>query len=172
MQNIKVPKSVAEQLSNNERVIGKVSSGGVDYYATDQRLLRFTGPSRYRELGYVQPSITFIKSGIAGTIGTILVILLSLAIIVVPHWATSLENVRPLHFSAYLLCYIIGIAFSLMALIVFYGRYQITAPGFDKNDLRCWRLQRYRWFSGNTVRFAKLIKERSDEARRLEERRD
>lgn len=164
MQIIKVPKSVAEQLSNDERVIGKVSSGGVDYYATDQRLLRFTGPSRYQELDYAQLSITFIKGGIVGTIGSILVILLSLAIIVFPHWAISPENVRPLHFSVYLLCYIIGISFILMALIVFYGRYQISAPGFDKNEFRRWRIQRYRWGSGNADKFAKIVKERSGRA--------
>ena len=172
MQDIKVPKSVAEQLSNDERVIGKVSSGGVDYYATDQRLLRFTGPSQYLELDYAQLSITFFKGGIVGLIGSILIILISLALIAVPHLATSPDNVRPLHFSVYLLCYIIGISFILMALIVSRDRYQITVPGFDKNDLRRWRLRRYRLFSGNTVRFAKLIKERSDEARRLEEKRD
>ena len=172
MQDIKVPKSVAEQLSNDERVIGKVSSGGVDYYATDQRLLRFTGPSQYLELDYAQLSITFIKGGVVGVFGSILLILISLAIIVVPHLATSPENVRPLHFSVYLLCYIIGISFILVAFIATRDRYQISDPSFDKNELRSWRLRRYRWFSGSTVRFAKLIKERSDEARRLEERRD
>jgi len=172
MQNIKVPESVAKQLSSDESVIGKDTNGGADFYATDRRLLRFTSPSQYRELDYAQLSITFIKGGIVGTIGSILVIFMSLAIIALPILATTSGDVRPLHFSVYILCYIIGISFILMALIVFYGRYQITAPGFDKNDLRRWRLGRYRWFSGNTVRFAKLIKERSDEARRLEERRD
>ncbi|OGO04164.1 MAG: hypothetical protein A2Y60_02980 [Chloroflexi bacterium RBG_13_54_9] len=45
MAKIKVPEPVKERLSEDEEVIGKVSSGSgfriVDYYATNRRVLRF-----------------------------------------------------------------------------------------------------------------------------------
>jgi len=68
MEHIKVPKWVEEQLLDGEKAVSKISSGSrlnmVDYFATDKRLLRFSGKSDCEVLEYSKASITFKKYGL------------------------------------------------------------------------------------------------------------
>ncbi len=163
MQNIEVPKSIKGKLSKDEAIIGKISSGGADYYATDERLLRFKSVSDYQALKYPQISITFTKYGIGTRIGQIFIILLGLYFIAIGI-ASFIDPDLSAPFGAKLLFFVMGIGAITVALVLGYAHYQIAAPGFDKNELKRWRIQRYRWGSGNADEFAKLVKERSDNA--------
>lgn len=169
MENIKAPKSVEAQLSKEERVIGKISSGKADYYATDKRLLRFKSEADYHVLEYPQVSITFMKYGMGWKLFRVFAVLfglLSFGLGVLGFIGPTTHNgTTTMHwgapFGVSLLLWVIGLGCIAMGLLLMYAYYQIKAPGIEGKELKRWRIQRHRWGSANADRFAKIVEERS-----------
>jgi hypothetical protein len=173
MGNMKIPKWVEEQLLEGEEVISKISSGSrlnmVDYYATDKRLLRFSGKTDYEVLEYDKLSIAFTKYGLATGIFRIFSLLfglfcISLGILtfVGPTFHTGTSTLRTkAPFEVSLLFCGIGFFVILAAIGGRYGYYQIEEQGVDSKELKKWRIGRTRWGGGKVDRFAKVVEERS-----------
>jgi len=119
-------------------------------------------------LEYDKVSITFTKYGLGTTIFRIFAVLFGLFCISLGifsylgpeyHVGTTLIRTKaPFAFSLLLLG--LGLIVIVAALWGRYGYYQIDYPGFDKKDLKNWRIMRNRWFSGKADRFAEIMKER------------
>lgn len=169
MESIEIPKWVEGQLLEGEKVISRLSHGMADYYATDKRLLRFTGKSNCRALEYGKMSITFVRYGLGWSIfRTFSVIFGSLCIgfgilgfigptthsgTTVMHWGAPFEYV--------LLLWGVGLFCILLPLNSRYAYYQIKGAGLYTQDLKKWQIVRNRWGAGNVDRFADIVKERS-----------
>lgn len=173
MDNVKVPKWVEQQLSKGEKVISTISTGGrlnlADYYATNKRLLRFTGKSNYDVLEFEKTSIILKKYGLGSSILRIFGVLfglfcISLGILTyvgptIRTGSTTLNLRAPFSFT--LLSCGIGLFVIFIVLWGRYAYYQIECPGFDNKDLKKWRIERPRWGAGKIDRFAETIKERT-----------
>ncbi len=160
MVNIKnIPSSVAEHLSEEEVVIGKINNAGTDYFATNKRLLRFGlrigSPPDFRTLEYKQMSIVFMKYG--GVWNLLRGVLIFIAIYALVADITLFDEIPIMGSVAIWLAVLFVI---LSALVFIYGYYQIRAPDIDNNDLRKWRLPKYRYGSGSTDRFVETVKQK------------
>lgn len=165
MENIKVPKSVEEKLLEGERVVGKISNGGADFYATDKRLLRFTSASDYWVLEYSQiSSIKLTKHVIRLTIFRLLAAILGLYFIAIGINSFIDPDMISTPFGAKILLFVIGAAAIIFAIISDVSYYQITAPDFDNKDYRRWRLQQFCLTARNVKKFLKLIEEKRNPA--------
>ena len=169
MENIEIPKWVEGQLLEGEKVISRLSHGMADYYATDKRLLRFTGKSNCRALEYGKMSITFVRYGLGWSIFRTFAVIFGLLCIglgilgfVGPTFysGTTIYHTQA-PFEYVLLFWGIGLFCILVPLNSRYGYYQIKGVGIFTQDLKKWQIVRNRWGAGNIDRFVKIVKEGS-----------
>jgi len=178
MAKIKVPESVKERLSEDEEVIGKVSSASgftaVDYYATNKRVLRFalSGwwylligvfyvliPKSYRgAIEYSRISKVTLKEHhpkwqvILGLILGLPFIVVGIGVLFVPSAAGAFFILLGL-FSIGMLC---GIKQAF---------YQFEIVGFSEQQMEDWRIVRPMFGFGRLKKqadeFAKMVEERA-----------
>ena len=152
MSDIKIPDWLRGHLQDGETVLAKVSIGMSDVYATDSRLIRFSGKSRSEVLEYDTVSVRFEKFGGIWHVARAVLILTGLLAFAIPF----LSGMEP----PTLVCLFFGPLGVIAGLTYRYGYYQIDSPEFDSRDRRRWRVGRLRWGAGSVERFARIVEER------------
>jgi hypothetical protein len=171
MAQVKVPKSVKEQIAADEEVIGKLSINA-DYYATNKRLLffkrseawiaffglwgllaqkKYGGDIEYSKISDItlkkhRPKPQFIAGLIIGV-----------PLLISSLWFFSLPETAPIGVIALVLA-----LFALIALCIPKRTYyQIEGSTLSEKDMKKWRLPRFRAGGKRVDQFVEIIKERA-----------
>ena len=166
-----VPGWVRAQLLDGESVLAKASAGHVDYYATDRRVLRFTGKSNCEAARYSDVSITLRRRGWGWQLYRLFAVAFSVAVAalgVLVLWGPTIGD------TDYAGPPLIALAFFGLAAFLFWimlnfvhKYYQMSIGREDNGTTDKWRIQRPRFALGNPAldRFAAIVEERSRTSR-------
>lgn len=171
----RVPKSVEDELMENENIIGKARGiSRADFIATDRRVIRFGGlggKSRYSSIEYEKISIKLLRHNMRINIGRVMLaalgfILITMAIVML--WGpTTHDNGTTTNWGgppALAVIALIAAAVCFWFVVKFYRFYQIESPGMHKKELLKWRIQRPRWGASKEDEFARIVREGIDRA--------
>jgi hypothetical protein len=167
MASVAVPGWVRAQLLDGESVLAKASGSFADYYATDRRLLRFTGKSNCEATRYSDVSITLRRHGWGWHLLGLFAVAFSVAVAalgVLMLWGPTIGD-TDYSGPPILALVMFGLAASLVWVTInfAYRYYQISIWREDKGTPDNWRFPRPRFALGNPAldRFAAIVEERS-----------
>ena len=167
MPEVKAPRWVEKNLLIGEKVIAMYSTDRADFYATDKRLLRFSGKSKYRALEYNNLTIQLIKHGLRRIISGVMLFIVGIICIIFGILGYIGPRIylggHPTNFNApfeiVLLFMGIGVFGIVMAFLMQTCYYQIESPDIAKYDMENWRILPYLLFNRQKPHnFAKVIK--------------
>jgi hypothetical protein len=164
LDKISVPQSVQKQLSPGEDVVGKLASRGADYYATNGRLLRFTGESHYQSLEYSTLSVNSVSYGariaicrVAAVVLGLFIIFTGMVVLTDPANVNGFPGGKP---GFVLLLWVMGLGCAFFGASLRSSYYQMQAPGVREGDKE-WRIgDPFRW-TRSADKFVEILKQKS-----------
>ena len=162
-----LPGWVRAQLLDGESVLAKASAGHADYYATDRRLLRFTGKSNCEAVPYSHLSVSLQKYGWGWQIFRLFAVAFSVAVAalgVLVLWGPTIGDTDYGGPTPIAIAFFVAGGLTLLAVLVYrYRYYQISVWRADRGSSERWCIERPRFALGNPAldRFAAVLEKRS-----------
>ena len=166
MEKISVPKSVQEHLSEGEEVVGKLVSPSAEYYATNRRLLRFTGESQFQSLDYSSLSVNSASSGwrLSWPLRAFAVVfglcVAFVGVLIRLDSTTGVEGFPGGKTGLMLVFLVLGLGFVALGASLQSKCYQIQAPGIARDD-KAWRIGPFFRWSHSGDNFVRTLREKS-----------